>query len=365
MATFTTFKKSPGESNEPVPSSTSSSSPSETPDLTSSFPKLRILVLHGGSHNSKIFQTQVTPLLNFFKNQTLLQVEFVFLNSPLLTDPSSTKTSPNYKLRHWYDETSSNCLGIDASLLWLIQSLELEMNSNPFHGILGFSQGATVAALLPLLAKKSPIFSTLKFLILANGYPIVDKDKQIKGLLTLDSTAHTNENVVDIPTLHIIGETNNVVRPEESMALLSRFIKPQLHLHPHGHLVPQSKLDFEVIGRFLLGRAQELKLQLGNYEQIEKAQGRLLLLEIEARKMVRESTMEVGIDGKPPPRALMAVIDRGDIGAWSGTRKETPLRGAPCPTDFVKQKSDRNREPTKKNGEVEGGDMGRSKPPSK
>ena len=80
------------------------------------------------------------------------------------------------------------------------------------------------------------------------------------------------------------------------------------------------------------------------------------MLEVEAREMVREST-EGGLGGDPP-RALMAVIDKNSVGGWSGGRKQVPLRGAPCPGEFVKKKGDRN-------GEVEGGNMGREKPGTK
>jgi len=352
MSTFTTHKKEPSDKAKAGGGPTSTSNKT----FAYEYPKLRILVLHGGSHNSAIFKNQLTPLLNFFGNQSLLDIDFVFLDSPLLIDPSSKKGDPKHNLRHWFQEDSSNCLGIDASLLWILQSLELEMNSNPFHGVFGFSQGGTIAGLLPLLKAKSQAFADLKFVILANAYVIKDKDKRIKGLLTLDPSDHVEEGVVHIPSLHIIGEDNKVVRPEESMELLGRFTQPQLHLHPHGHCIPQAKNDFETIGRFLLKRAEELKAVLGgaDFKMIQETQNRLLMLEVEAREMVRESTME-GVDGKPPPRALMAVIDKDSVGGWSGNRKETPLRGAPCPGEFVKSRAERN-------GNVEGGRMTREKP---
>jgi len=86
-----------------------------------------------------------------------------------------------------------------------------------------------------------------------------------------------------------------------------------------------------------------------DFAMIQDTQKRLLMLEVEAREMVRESTTV------NPPRALMAVIDKNSVGGWSGSRKNVPLRGAPCPQEFVKKKGERN-------GDVEGGTMGREKP---
>ena len=182
-------------------------------------------------------------------------------------DPSSKKGDPNHELKHWYQESTPNCLGIDASLLWILQSMELEMHSKPIHGVMGFSQGGTIAGLLPLLKEKSPAFADIKFLILASGYVIKNKNEKIKGLLTLGPDDHVVANTVNIPTLHIIGENNKVVEVAESMELLARFVQPQLHLHPHGHCIPQTKNDYEVVGRFLLKRAEELKAVLGGEEK--------------------------------------------------------------------------------------------------
>lgn len=46
---------------------------------------------------------------------------------------------------------------------------------------------------------------------------------------------------LEIPTLHLIGETDAVVVPESSKSLAAGFAEPNVFLHAGGHYIPTSK----------------------------------------------------------------------------------------------------------------------------
>ena len=177
--------------NQSRPESSSSSPPSPP----SGRARLRILCLHGGCHNGSIFRSQLSPLLEYLRGQTskgrVPPVELVFCDGPLLNDGSLSYANmpggeesqesindPNAtdpRQRMWFKEPSSSLLslpkleGVDASLLWLSQVWNVTLDSDPYHGILAFSQGASLAAMLPLITARHYVFSKLRFMILASG----------------------------------------------------------------------------------------------------------------------------------------------------------------------------------------------------
>jgi len=64
-------------------------------------------------------------------------------------------------------------------------------------------------------------------------------------------------------------------------------------------------------------------------------QARLRTLEADSQTIINHES------GVNPPRALMAVIDRKEVGGWSGDRRVEPGGGAPCPSDFVLKEKER------------------------
>lgn len=46
---------------------------------------------------------------------------------------------------------------------------------------------------------------------------------------------------LELPSLHVIGETDAVVAPESSKSLAAGFVDPKLFLHAGGHYVPANK----------------------------------------------------------------------------------------------------------------------------
>lgn len=188
-------------------------------------PRIKILCLHGGSHNAPLFKKQLTPLINYLRKRVNSEkreervppCEFVFVNGPLLNDGSlsysclprpgeegenalnsatagrqisttilttrfsdldADKKEHNRQLREqrmWFHEPSSEhsldpskLAGVDATLLWLSQCWNSQLQSDPYHGILSFSQGASFAGMWPLISTEQYKCRNLRFEILIN-----------------------------------------------------------------------------------------------------------------------------------------------------------------------------------------------------
>ena len=211
-------------------------------------------------------------------------IEFMFVDGPLLNDgslsysdlpdnqsdpdnPSSNLYDPNApdkRQRMWFHEPSSlksekekeKLEGVDASLLWLSQCWNVSLDSDPYHGILAFSQGAALAAMLPLITARHYVFSKLRFVMLVSGYiPNPPPSAGFGGATLAD---HFSTEFVDMPSLHIVGQANDIVLPSESNRLVQRFVDPVVYRHDHGHCLPATLECFNVIGEFIRQRGLEL-----------------------------------------------------------------------------------------------------------
>ena len=129
--------------------------------------KIRILCLHDKSSSA------LSLIKDLKKVGKLLQekhnIELAFVNSPHIMTGSNMNANMNANMdtnnndsddldemeRVWY--YNERQLGLDASILHLRQIWTQSLYSNPFSGILGIGQGASVAALLPFLSFEQPL----------------------------------------------------------------------------------------------------------------------------------------------------------------------------------------------------------------
>ena len=150
--------------------------------------------------------------------------ELIYISAPHVI-PAPAPTAPSLDV----DETSSELTAgnndvIPEQLGWYFSTSSLTFNSHdvtefseglesslevvsrvfkeqgPFDGILGFSQGATLASILCDLLEKGALNFSFKFAILVSGF---------KSRLAPHS--HFFQVKKTIPTLHVIGETDRIV----------------------------------------------------------------------------------------------------------------------------------------------------------
>ncbi len=109
--------------------------------------------------------------------------------------------------------------------------------NGPFDGILGYSEGASVAATYVLDEQKrfleSGLPRTIKCAVFITGWPACDPGDS-KMLL-----ADEYEDVIDIPTFHVLGSKDPFCKGSEALFNIcdpdSRF----LYDHGKGHIIPR------------------------------------------------------------------------------------------------------------------------------
>ena len=151
---------------------------------------MRILCLHGYGQNGEFFRMRTGAL------RKALKAEYHFMDAPFaarasfITDDADGANGRGPALGWWDFEgdraaTSYRYIGLERTLQEVRQTIETE---GPFDGILGFSQGATLAA---LLCKTPPGPPPVSFVVIVAAFPPRDLSYQLPATST------------DPPTLHV------------------------------------------------------------------------------------------------------------------------------------------------------------------
>ncbi|XP_074378410.1 uncharacterized protein LOC141719951 [Apium graveolens] len=117
---------------------------------------------------------------------------------------------------------------------------ETMVKFGPFDGVLGFSQGAYVAAALPILQAQGMALTkveAIKFVVVISGGKLGGSKVPAP---TLAKNAFTT--LTEIPSLHCFGENDSFAKLP-AIELLGSFVDPFVIFHSGGHEVP--KLDEE------------------------------------------------------------------------------------------------------------------------
>ncbi|KND04666.1 uncharacterized protein SPPG_00381 [Spizellomyces punctatus DAOM BR117] len=205
--------------------------------------RLRILCLHGYTQNAEIFGKRIAVLAKDLKNLA----EFVFISAPHVIPENSPQTDAERVTypegdgqRRWWrvDDESQAYEGAEESLEFV---KGIWKSQGPFHGILGFSQGATMAALLVPILSPSPLFS-----IHFSGF----LPKSPAYIVLLDSIPP------QIPSLHVMGQGDTWVSIERSRYLAERFGQGRkVVVHDGGHFIPTNaehrRTYREFVARFI------------------------------------------------------------------------------------------------------------------
>lgn len=194
--------------------------------------KARILCLHGYAQNGAFFRQRTGSLRRALKKDV---GEFVFLDAPFpataafLGDGAEDR-GPALGWWTWDDAAratggSFEYRGADEALARVRACVAAE---GPFDGILGFSQGATMAALLCLSSRAKPPF---RFAILCSGFS--PHDPRYASLCEELPPAN-------LPTLHVCGEADARVLPAKTRMLAACFASAEVHVHAGGHAIPSN-----------------------------------------------------------------------------------------------------------------------------
>ncbi|XP_023223450.1 esterase OVCA2-like [Centruroides sculpturatus] len=165
---------------------------------------LKILCLHGYRQDAGYFKEKFGGFRKIVKNVA----ELVFIDAPhIIPNDNPAEGSCLRPGRGWWftqkEKTfdprldSNVCVGFDESLQLIKETFEAHGH---FDGILGFSQGAALAALLCALQQNKELEYSFNFVILIAGF--ISRSSYHKSLF---------KESISINSLHVMGETDQVI----------------------------------------------------------------------------------------------------------------------------------------------------------
>ncbi|KAK5656790.1 hypothetical protein OQA88_4338 [Cercophora sp. LCS_1] len=194
----------------------------------------RILCLHGGGSNARIFKAQTRAL----RSQLANHFRFVFADAPFPSEPGPDVTSVYAKFgpfRRWlrsgphhpYVDPEEAVADIEESIYEAMDRDDLQQATGPFVAVLGFSQGAKMAASLLLRQQvRAQKLGThlagtgFQFAVVMNGRgPLLTMDPCLlpansvlvdASQIALDQPPtvqdlRRGEHILRLPTIHVHG----------------------------------------------------------------------------------------------------------------------------------------------------------------
>lgn len=241
--------------------------------------KLRVLCLHGFTQNGETFRQRTGSI----RKQLKKKIDFVFIDAPHDAsgafgddDASALGTAGDgVGPRAWWlvgenaaasvaatraarddddgdDPTTSSSAapvrpvqsrqmrGWDDAAAVIADAVEM---FGPFDGVLGFSQGASAAALA--LALVPSLRDTVRFAVLFSGFEPMDPA----------ATAALHAARITVRSMHVHGHADRMVSRERTEALARSFAHPEFFFHEGGHGVPLSKEFRDALRSFALNPA--------------------------------------------------------------------------------------------------------------
>ncbi|XP_046671596.1 esterase OVCA2 [Homalodisca vitripennis] len=212
--------------------------------------RLQILCLHGYHQNKDIFKKKIGS----FRKPLKKYADFHFIDAPHLLNGSNSQEGtldsaylPNRSDnictdgRGWWFKQASDekSDGLQESLNFFMRTLE---ENGPFDGVMGFSQGAAFLALACILLQDKLSSSSVKFVIFVAGF---------KSHIPFHTKFYDTQTKINIPSLHVIGDTDEVISSSRSRELLELFDNSEVVTHPGGHYVPATK-DLKVLYKLFI-----------------------------------------------------------------------------------------------------------------
>lgn len=232
--------------------------------------RLRILCIHGYRQNAQTFREKTGALRKLVKKYADLDYitaphrvppgnmgSAAWGNQPKPEETENPEQQTDPGERGWWfsredeyfksTDYSDVSVGFEESIEMLRRVLEAGNvdgfkegdNQKSYDGVIGFSQGASLLSMLCLMQQKESK-QWFKFAILVAGF----KSRSSKH-------SHHYEEKSVIPSLHIYGQSDQIVSHEMSEELLQYFDNPKVWLHPGGHFVPATGSQKKVYVDFL------------------------------------------------------------------------------------------------------------------
>ncbi|XP_054857682.1 esterase OVCA2 [Eublepharis macularius] len=212
---------------------------------------LRLLCLHGYRQDATSFRARSGALRKALRGRAeLLTVDAPHVVAARAVEASLLEPTEGNGRSWWFSspqertfsalEEASSCKGLEESLKAVAEAFA---EYGPIDGLLGFSQGAALTAIVCALKQRGDPRFQFDFAILFAGFKSQALDHQIYY-----------QEPIQVPSLHVLGETDRVISAEMSQELSSKFTEPLFLTHPGGHFIPasaaQKKTYLEFLDRF-------------------------------------------------------------------------------------------------------------------
>lgn len=218
---------------------------------------LSVLCLHGNSMTAGAMQSHMRRLASHLKGV----VRFKYLQGPHVV-PRRADLPDGFAagadVRGWWnvrkDAAGGWCYdGVDESLQAIAdaQAEAAAEDGIGFRGILGFSQGGSLATLVAGLhasGRTPPLLPALDHVVLAGGFPYGAVEPDFSALFA---------SPIDMASLHAVGERDEMVKPATSERAVALFKGAAVHRHAGGHVVPSGKASLLAFDLFFRSRVAD------------------------------------------------------------------------------------------------------------
>ena len=198
---------------------------------------LKILCLHGFSHNSQLLKKSMDSTI---KKLARLNIEFDFFDSPIKYN-SGDYTDTEY--RQWWSATKESALTLEKydTIDESIKNLKDKWESDKYDGLLGFSQGSVLIQLYCYLIQNK-IISTYepKFIVLVSTSPITD----------IEHKKYYQSQLI-YKTLIMTGSKDTFVGMDQTLSLNKFFKNATIIIHTGGHYFSTSSETYYLFKKFL------------------------------------------------------------------------------------------------------------------
>ncbi|CAL1711545.1 unnamed protein product [Somion occarium] len=218
----------------------------------------KVLMLHGYAQSAAILSKR----LGAVRKACGKDIDFVFLDAPHVLSPAdmastfnspqelgaaeASENDPALLPRAWWhvDSERKRTDGLEATLVYLRDVLK----KDHYEGVFGFSQGASMAALLAALLERPQVFPDF----LVDGqppHPPLTFCVAVAGFKPIGPLSEAIfQSSYSTPTLHVLGRMDVIVVEERAKTLLDVSANKRVEWHDGGHFVP-SKANWRAFFR--------------------------------------------------------------------------------------------------------------------
>lgn len=255
----------------------------------------KILMLHGYTQNGTLFHAK-TRAMEKHLQKAFPGISLHYPTGPLQLKPSdvpgfdasSSEDPDSIEAYGWWRRSNTSdppeYTGLDQGLETVAKLLESE---GPFDGVIGFSQGAALAAMVASLlegeSRKQAFVRAQSTSPLAIPYPASFarlNHPPLKFCAAYCGFRAPGERYrgfyedphIQTPMCHIIGSLDSLVEESRTQALVDAAggaQKTQVVMHPGGHFVPSGKQYLDVIAGFI---KQSISSRDGKGDQDERVE---------------------------------------------------------------------------------------------